>query len=444
MHRSLQIGLLLAVSLHAFDEMALVIVLPTISAELDGSALYGVTLAAYVLAALVSTAWCGDWLDRHGPYGAFNLALLCFAGGLILATQAQTIEIFIFARILQGIGGGIVFTLAYSVTNQLCAADEKSRMVAWLDSAWLLPSLLAPAFAGLLVEVWSWRGLFWLQLPLLLVMAVLLKKPMRQLRRPLTAYKFASLIGALRIGLCCLAVVVLTAQPLHSGWLLLLPLGWMMWRPLSHVLPPQWWQLRTPLALTVVLHGGVFFVFYGVELYLPLYLIEARGMGITATGLALTCAAFAWVGASFLQSIADRNISHRQSLLVGILLFALALLMLALLLLPTMPLWIIYPAWGLMGFGMGFAYNSVATAAMLATERGREGATASATGVMDSLGIGLAAGLGGALKNQVEYRGGGLDLFMQLIGLLMLAVSFWLAWTTWRRFPKDKSWHLGP
>jgi hypothetical protein len=63
---------------------------------------------------------------------------------------------------------------------------------------------------------------------------------------------------------------------------------------------------------------------------------------------------------------------------------------------------------------------------------------------MDSLGIGLAAGLGGALKNQVEYRGGGLDLFMQLIGLLMLAVSFWLAWTTWRRFPKDKSWHLGP
>ena len=167
-------------------------------------------------------------------------------------------------------------------------------------------------------------------------------------------------------------------------------------------------------------------------------------MGITATGLALTCAAFAWVGASFLQSIADRNISHRQSLLVGILLFALALLMLALLLLPTMPLWIIYPAWGLMGFGMGFAYNSVATAAMLSTERGREGATASATGVMDSLGIGLAAGLGGALKNQVEYRGGGLDLFMQLIGLLMLAVSFWLAWTTWRRFPKDKSWHLGP
>ena len=39
MHRSLQIGLLLAVSLHAFDEMALVIVLPTISAELGGSSL---------------------------------------------------------------------------------------------------------------------------------------------------------------------------------------------------------------------------------------------------------------------------------------------------------------------------------------------------------------------------------------------------------------------
>ncbi|RPG89026.1 MAG: MFS transporter, partial [Cellvibrionales bacterium TMED148] len=102
MNRLLQIGLILAVSLHAFDEMALVIALPAISSELGGELLYGVTLSSYVLAAMVATAWSGDWIDRHGPYGAFQIAIACFFAGLLMAIMADTIVKFIIARVLQG------------------------------------------------------------------------------------------------------------------------------------------------------------------------------------------------------------------------------------------------------------------------------------------------------------------------------------------------------
>jgi MFS family permease len=439
MNRSLQIGLLLAVTLHAFDEMALVIALPTISKDLGGGEWYGVTLAAYVLAALVSTVWSGDWLDRHGPSGVFRVALLAFALGLGLAVVSDSMGVFVIARALQGFGGGIAFTVAYSVTNRLCPEEHKSRMVAWLDSAWLLPSLLAPAVGGLLVEHWSWRGLFWLQMPLLGVLALLLMKPLRGLERTPQSPNFNALWNALRIGGCCMLMVLVTSTPLSPLWLLVPISALLLWRPLNRALPQQWWRMRTTLPLSLILHGGIFFVFYGLESFLPLYLIDARGMGVTATGLAFTGAAFTWVAASFLQSSSKINMTHRSSLLWGLGLFALAIGLMALLLLPVAPTWIIYPAWAMAGFGMGLAYNAVATAAMLATEPGKEGATATGTGLMDSIGIGLAVGIGGAIKNQVGYQGGGLDLAMGLIGALMLLVTLVSLWLIWRRFPQLNS-----
>ena len=441
MNRLLQIGLILAVSLHAFDEMALVIALPSISSELGGEVLYGVTLSSYVLAAMVATAWSGDWIDRHGPFGAFQIAITCFFVGLLMAIMADTIFKFIIARVLQGIGGGIVFTLAYAVTNRLCPIDLKSRMVAWLDSAWLLPSLLAPALGGFLVEHWSWRGLFWLQLPVLFAIVLILFKPLKLLRLKPTSLDFSGLWTALRIGICCALVVALTSTPLNQSWLFLAPIIWLIWRPLSIVLPYEWWKLQTPLALSIILLGGLFFVFYGVESYTPLYLIEYRGMGVTETGLVFTCAAFTWVLASFLQSTLDRYFSHRHSLLSGALVFLVAFFMMALVSVNSIPIGFIYSAWGLMGFAMGLTYNTLVTSAMLATQTGHEGATAGASGLMGSLCIGLAAGLGGAIKNQVEYRSGDVGQAMDLIGMLMLAVLGVLILIIWRRFPKEKIWY---
>ena len=50
-------------------------------------------------------------------------------------------------------------------------------------------------------------------------------------------------------------------------------------------------------------------------------------------------------------------------------------------------------------------------------------------------------GLGGAIKNQVEYRGGDLGQVMDLIGILMLSVLGFLIWIIWQRFPREKTWY---
>ncbi|GAA5315208.1 MAG: MFS transporter [Candidatus Pelagadaptatus aseana] len=440
MSKRLVAGLLLAVSLHAFDELVLVIALPNIVAELGGAQWYGLSLAAYMITSLVAVAWAGDWIDQHGPGGIFGFALLIFSVGLGLAIQAPNLQTLIAARMLQGLGGGVVWTVAYSVINRLAAVEIKSRMVAMLDSAWLLPSLLAPVVGGLLVDYLSWRWIFILQIPLVALIALLVVPQLRALDYEPQQPCYDSLKNALQIGCWSLLIFWVVSEPM--GWLwLLLPVALVgIWPPLNRVMPEGWLQLRSPLAVAVVLLGLSFFAFFGMETFMPLFLIEERGFSTSKAGLLFTCAAFTWVIASFGQSWLDQRISHQRSMLIGLLLLLITLAIILLTLIPTVsPGWL-YLAWCLGGFGMGLTFNAAATAAMLATRDGKEGATAAATGMAETLGIALAGGIGGGIKNQVTFQGGSLSDALLLIWLSMGAVLLFCLLIVWRRFPREKQW----
>jgi MFS family permease len=440
MSKRLVAGLLLAVSLHAFDELVLVISLPNIVADLGGAQWYGLSLAAYMITSLVAVAWAGDWIDQHGPGGIFGFALLVFSVGLGLAIQAPNIETLIGARMLQGFGGGVVWTVAYSVINRLAAVEIKSRMVAMLDSAWLLPSLLAPVVGGFLVDYLSWRWIFILQVPLVVLIASLVLPQLKALDYEPQAPCYDSLKNALQIGLWSLVIFWVVAEP--PGWLwLLLPVALAgIWPPLNRVMPSGWLSLSNPLAVAVVLLGLSFFAFFGMETFMPLFLIEERGFSTSKAGLLFTFAAFAWVAASFGQSWLDQKISHQRSMLIGLVLLVMTLAIILLTLNPAVsPAWL-YLAWCLGGFGMGLTFNAAATAAMLATDKGKEGATAAATGMAETLGIALAGGIGGGIKNQVEFQGGSLSDALLLIWLSMGSMLLFCLWLVWRRFPATKDW----
>jgi MFS family permease len=441
MNRPLLIGLLMVVSLHAFDELVLVISLPAITAEMGGEQWYGLCLASYMLAALVSVAWAGDWIDRHGPSNIFRIGMLCFVTGLVMSASAPSMPWLIAGRVLQGVGGGIGWTVAYSVANRVCTPDQKSRMVALLDSAWLIPSLLAPVLGGILVDYINWQWVFIIQLPFVLCVMWLLMPSIKNLDYEPQSHNYDSLKNALWLGALCLAIMFLISQPLSAWWLLLIPLTFGLWWPLNRVLPQGWLQLDNPLAVAVVFHGIIFFAFFGVETFIPLFLIEERQFSTLSTGLLFTGAACSWVLASFSQSYIDRYISHRRSMIIGNLTLLLVMVMVIQQLNPAAnPIWM-YVAWMIAGFGMGLMFNSAATAGMLATKPGQEGATATATGMAETLAIALASGAGGAIKNQVEYQGGDLSFALLLIWLLMAGVFMFSLWVVYKKFPVAKNWY---
>jgi hypothetical protein len=124
-------------------------------------------------------------------------------------------------------------------------------------------------------------------------------------------------------------------------------------------------------------------------------LTNVRGTSVIAAGLALTAAAVTWPLGSWWQS--RQSATRRAGMLVilGDILLLAGLGAVTVVLFGG-PLALVYVGWSVAGFGMGIAFPTVPLAVMAEAEEGREAAELSPTLLMDTLGIAVGAGLGGA------------------------------------------------
>ena len=109
------IGALSMVLLAAFEAMAVTTIMPAVSRDLDGAALYSVAFSATLAASIVGMVVAGRWSDRSGPGAPLVTAVGAFLAGLLAAGLATSMETFIVGRFLQGLGGGALTVCLYVV-----------------------------------------------------------------------------------------------------------------------------------------------------------------------------------------------------------------------------------------------------------------------------------------------------------------------------------------
>ena len=182
-HRAVSIGTLLAMSLIAFEGLALVTIAPEIANDLEGFGLYGWIFSAFLLAQVVGTVGAGQFADKAGPAQPLLISLVLFGIGLILAALAPTMVLLVIARALQGLGGGVLATCVYTITNTAYPDSLRPRMLAAISSAFILPALLGPALAGFVAEALGWRVVFYGLLPLLAAVWLLATPAFRRVSR---------------------------------------------------------------------------------------------------------------------------------------------------------------------------------------------------------------------------------------------------------------------
>jgi MFS family permease len=400
----LLVGLLLAVTLHAFDELAIATALPLIVEDLGGRSLYGAAFSAYLLSNIIAMVWGGAEMDAVGPARPFTAGLVFFAVGLVMAFTAPTMEILVAARAIQGLGGGIFAAIVFASINKAFAEEDRPRAFAYMSAAWVIPALVAPAAAGAIAEFLSWRLIFLSLVPFVLVTALLAIRGLRELgpgeaseggwSKTLDAVRLAAGAG---LGLYALAGEITEWSFLLGAFGIGIAL-----MPARRVVPPGQGLDHFRLKAALAIKGGMVFGFFGVEVFLPLLLIEFHGLSAFIAGLFMTSAALTWTAAAFSHERLARHAA--PSILTGaggiLILVGIALL------LPVLKegasIWIVLGAWAISGFGMGLVYNILSTTAMNHTLPGREGATSTASGVSEALGFSLAAGLGGAVLNLGE------------------------------------------
>jgi MFS family permease len=408
--RVLATGLVLGVTLVAFESTSVITALPTITDDLGGDSLYGFTLAAYTLANMVALVAAGQMADRRGPRPTFVLAALTFIAGLVVSGFAPSMIVVVIGRLLQGAGAGGFAPIAYSLVKRAFPEQRQPMMYVYLSAGWVLPSLVAPAFGGLVTDAFGWRWVFFGIVPLAAVVGVVGSTPMRVYgpvetdgdddpQRLLMAAAVAVGTGLFVLGLRAAnpAIAVVSAA---AGVAVGLP-------ALRRLLPAGFFTARRgqPAVLTCRLLATA--TFMGVDGFIPLAADRIHGASPIVQGFTIIGAALTWTSG---QAIVARReaLPPATAVRIGFSLLFVSVGLVLPVLSNSWPLWATFLGWAVGGMGMGVLYNPTTVAAMSYAGEGREGTISSQVQLVDALGFSLMGGVGGAAVAYADRSGGDL------------------------------------
>jgi EmrB/QacA subfamily drug resistance transporter len=160
------LGIALVNMLVALDQTVVSTALPSIVADLKGAEYYAWIASVYLLASVVSVPIFGRLGDYFGRKGFVIASITTFVAASALCGLAPNVEMLVFARALQGIGGGMMVGTAFASIPDLFP-DPYARM-RWqvvMAGSYGIATAAGPFLGGFLSAVYGWRATFLVNLP---------------------------------------------------------------------------------------------------------------------------------------------------------------------------------------------------------------------------------------------------------------------------------------
>lgn len=404
-------GMLLA----ALDQSIVGTALPRIVSELGGLDKLSWVVTAYLLTSTASTPLWGKISDLYGRRMIFQAAIGIFMAGSALAGLSQDIGQLIAFRALQGLGGGGLIALAFSIIGDVIPPRERGRYQGYFGAVWGVSSVAGPLLGGFFTDGPGWRWIFWINLPIgvisLVVTSVALRIPV--VRR---AHKIDYLGAAVIVaGVSCFLLYLDWAGG-ELGWTapgaLALLAAFVSLAALFVVVELRAAEPILPMRLfrnSIFSVGNTFnflggLAMFGGMIFLPVYLQAVQGMSPTVSGLALLPAVFG----IFSTSIASGQLMTRTGRYKRFPIIGSVVLLVAMWLLSTMrvdtPYWQVAVYAYLFGAGLGFTMQTVVTAIQNAVDRSDMGTATSSATFFRSMGAAIGtAVMGAVLTNRLTH-----------------------------------------
>jgi MFS family permease len=421
--RAATTGLLLLVTLAAFEEMGVSTAVPTLIHDLHGESLYSWPFTMFLAGQVVGNVVGGQVCDRRGPARMLLLGPLLFALGLVVAGTSGSMAQLLVGRVLQGLGGGAQVVALYVLIAIVFPERDRPAAFGAIATAWVVPSLIGPTVSGLVTQYLNWRWVFLGLAPLVLIGWALVVLVVRRLppfepaesgerRRGMT---LAAVVGAIGLAVVSsasdhpdavgVAIVVIGLAAMAPAVLVLLPKGTL--------------RVRRGLPSSVLARAVMSAAFIGSEAFLPLVLQQVHGFSPALAGVPLTAAAVGWWAGSSWQA---RRPDTSRTVFVrwGFVAIALGLVLVTLVAPTWGPAWLAAPAWLVGGLGMGLATASVSVLVLGQSPAADRGFNSAAVQLSDLFGQSVAIALGGVLVAQLGPAGGWAPLNALLVALALV------------------------
>jgi len=328
-------GVMLVIFLFAIDATIVSTSMPTIVAKLGGLELYSWVFSIYMLTSALTTPLFGKLSDLFSRRRLMLIGIGIFVLGSTLCGAAQSMEMLVLFRAVQGLGGGAIYALAFIIVGVLFPPEERARMQGIISSIWGISSILGPLAGGLIVEHWSWRWVFFVNLPITAAASGLIIAGLQEDQGERSTLKL-DLAGAtaLLLGLLLLFYALANSaharQPLNAGTagimaaavIVLMIFFFIERRAQEPIIPLDLFHLslfRTSAVVATLASMGVF----GAVSYLPLYLQGVIGTTASRAGMNLLVLSIAWTAGSLLAGQTINRFGYRIVSGAGIFLMAL-------------------------------------------------------------------------------------------------------------------------
>jgi EmrB/QacA subfamily drug resistance transporter len=403
-------GLLLGILMSAMDNTIVATAMGTIVSDLGGFDKFVWVTSAYMVATMASMPIFGKLSDMYGRKRFFIFGLIVFLIGSALCGMAQSIVQLSIFRAIQGIGGGALMPIAFTIIFDIFPPEKRGKLTGLFGAVFGASSVLGPLLGAYITEYSSWHWIFYVNVPIGIISLFFIWNYYKE--SPNTQEQKIDWGGAATLVIAVISLMFALELGGEYGWssspiiglfasFVVFFVSFFFFEKKAKDPIISLWLFKRRLFATsqilAILYGGTFII---LTVYIPIFVQAVYGGSATNAGLILTPMMLGSVFGSAVGGIFNTKTSFRNLMTISVICYFAGMLLLGTITPDTsrtlLTLYMI-----LTGFGMGFSFSLLPIASIHNLEPRFRGSANSTNSFLRSFGMTLGVTIYGAIQNNV-------------------------------------------